>query len=123
MSNFDERFMKDEELHSLLEQWKAPDAPQSLDNRVTAAYNSLMGDAAARLDSVLNPMKGREVVTMKFCKTCQEEFADRFSFCPVDGTPLSAAFIPLVPDASSGGCGVFSQTSTPAVMSLPMEMS
>ena len=48
MSNFDERFMKDEELHSLLEQWKAPDAPQSLDNRVTAAYNSLMGDAAAR---------------------------------------------------------------------------
>ena len=48
MSNFDERFMKDEELHSLLEQWKAPDTPQSLDNRVTAAYNSLMGDAAAR---------------------------------------------------------------------------
>ena len=28
---------------------------------------------------------------MKFCDTCQEEFADRFSFCPVDGTPLSAA--------------------------------
>ena len=26
---------------------------------------------------------------MKFCNTCQEEFADRFSFCPVDGTPLS----------------------------------
>jgi TonB family protein len=28
---------------------------------------------------------------MKFCDTCQEQFADRFSFCPVDGTPLSAA--------------------------------
>jgi len=96
MSNFDERFMKDEELHSVLEQWKAPGAPQSLDNRVTAAYNSLMGDAAARLDSVLNPRKGREVVTMKFCKTCQEEFADRFSFCPVDGTPLSVAPIQSV---------------------------
>jgi len=27
---------------------------------------------------------------MKFCDTCQEQFADRFSFCPVDGTPLSA---------------------------------
>jgi TonB family protein len=26
---------------------------------------------------------------MKFCDTCQEQFADRFSFCPVDGTPLS----------------------------------
>jgi hypothetical protein len=29
---------------------------------------------------------------------------------------LNAAFMPLVPDASSGGSGVFSQTSTPATM-------
>jgi TonB family protein len=96
MSNFDERFIKDGELHGLLEQWKAPDAPQSLDNRVTAAYNSLMGDAAARFNSGLYPEKSREVVAMKFCKTCQEEFADRFSFCPVDGTPLSTAPIQSV---------------------------
>ncbi|HYE14749.1 MAG TPA: hypothetical protein VD968_09945, partial [Pyrinomonadaceae bacterium] len=27
---------------------------------------------------------------MKLCPTCQEEFADKFGFCPVDGTPLSA---------------------------------
>jgi TonB family protein len=27
---------------------------------------------------------------MKFCSTCKEEFADKFSFCPVDGTPLAA---------------------------------
>ncbi len=26
---------------------------------------------------------------MKQCSTCQEDFADKFSFCPVDGTPLS----------------------------------
>jgi TonB family protein len=26
---------------------------------------------------------------MKRCTTCQEEFADKFGFCPVDGTPLS----------------------------------
>ena len=26
---------------------------------------------------------------MKFCSTCQEEFADKFGFCPVDGTPLT----------------------------------
>jgi TonB family protein len=25
---------------------------------------------------------------MKHCPTCQEEFADKFGFCPVDGTPL-----------------------------------
>ena len=30
------------------------------------------------------------------------------------GTPLRAAFMPLVPDASWGFCGVFSHTSTPA---------
>lgn len=26
---------------------------------------------------------------MKQCATCQEEFADKFSFCPVDGSPLN----------------------------------
>ncbi len=26
---------------------------------------------------------------MKQCSTCQEEFADKFGFCPVDGTPLN----------------------------------
>src|SRR5688500_3014223 len=25
---------------------------------------------------------------MKQCSTCREEFADKFGFCPVDGTPL-----------------------------------
>ncbi len=29
---------------------------------------------------------------MKKCPTCQEEFADKFGFCPVDGTPLSNGF-------------------------------
>ena len=29
---------------------------------------------------------------MKRCPTCQEEFADKFGFCPVDGTPLSNGF-------------------------------
>jgi TonB family protein len=28
---------------------------------------------------------------MKICSTCQEQFADKFSFCPVDGTPLTAS--------------------------------
>src|ERR1044072_246062 len=33
---------------------------------------------------------------MKQCSTCREEFADKFSFCPVDGTPLVAAADPPV---------------------------
>ncbi len=29
---------------------------------------------------------------MKRCPTCQEDFADKFGFCPVDGTPLSNGY-------------------------------
>jgi TonB family protein len=31
---------------------------------------------------------------MKRCPTCHEDFADKFGFCPVDGTPLSNGFNP-----------------------------
>ncbi len=96
MGDFDARFMKDEELHDLLEGWRIPDASRSLDNRVAAAYNNLMGDAAERRNSALHPQRDSEVVKMKFCNTCQEQFADRFSFCPVDGTPLGVAPAPTV---------------------------
>src|ERR1700704_6120323 len=100
MGDFDARFMKDEELHDLLERWSVPDASRSLDNRVAAAYKNLMGDAAERRNSALHPQRDNEVVTMKFCNTCQEQFADRFSFCPVDGTPLSA--VPVAPPSVVG---------------------
>jgi TonB family protein len=89
MSDFDTKFMQDDELRSLLRQWSAPDAPGSLDQRVAAAYQQAMGSSALLSNSALSPQRNSEVVTMKFCDTCQEEFADRFSFCPVDGTPLS----------------------------------
>ena len=32
---------------------------------------------------------------MKFCSVCKEEFADKFSFCPVDGTPLTVVTPPV----------------------------
>jgi TonB family protein len=87
MSNTDSKFMQDEELRGLLNQWSAPEAPPSLDQRIAASYQTMSSD---RLSSVLGPQRENEVVKMKFCDTCQEQFADRFSFCPVDGTPLSA---------------------------------
>jgi TonB family protein len=90
MSDFDSKFMQDDELRSLLRQWSAPDAQGSLDQRVAAAYQQAISSPAPLSNSALNPQRGSEVVTMKFCDTCQEQFADRFSFCPVDGTPLSA---------------------------------
>jgi len=91
MSDFDNKFMQDEELRSLLRQWSVPDAPGSLDQRVTAAYQQTMSRETPLAHSALHPQRDSEEVTMKFCNTCQEQFADRFSFCPVDGTPLVAA--------------------------------
>src|SRR5258708_205787 len=95
MSDFDTKFMQDDELRSLLREWSPPDAPGSLDQRVAVAYQQAMGSSALLSNSALSPQRDNEVVTMKFCDTCQEEFADRFSFCPVDGTPLSVA--PVAP--------------------------
>src|SRR5215813_4552716 len=87
MSNTDSKFMQDEELRSLLNKWGAPEASGALDQRVAASYQQAM--SSAHPSSVLEPQRDNEVVKMKFCNTCQEQFADRFSFCPVDGTPLS----------------------------------
>jgi TonB family protein len=101
MSDFDSKFMQDDELRSLLRQWNPPDAPGSLDQRVAAAYQQAMSSPTLQSNSALNPQRDSEVVTMKFCKTCQEEFADRFSFCPVDGTPLSAVTTAPAPPASN----------------------
>src|SRR3982751_6780341 len=87
MSNTGSKFMQDEKLRNLLNKWSAPDAPGSLDQRVAASFQMMSSE---RLSSVLDPQRENEVVKMKFCNTCQEQFADRFSFCPVDGTPLNA---------------------------------
>ena len=95
-SNSDSRFMRDEELRVLLNKWNAPEAPGSLDERITASYRQSMSSVGSL--SSLDPQRDSEVVKMKFCSTCQEQFADRFSFCPVDGTPLSAvAAAPVAP--------------------------
>jgi TonB family protein len=90
MSNSDSKFMRDEELRVLLNKWSAPEAPGSLDQRVVASYQQTVSGMNPILSSALDPQRDNEVVKMKFCETCKEEFADRFSFCPVDGTPLSA---------------------------------
>src|SRR6185369_11748624 len=89
MSDFDAKFMQDEDLRNLLRQWSAPDVPGSLDDRVASAYQQVMSSPAALSNSAVHSQRDSEVVAMKFCSTCQEQFADRFSFCPVDGSPLS----------------------------------
>ncbi len=84
-----EAFISEDELQSLLERWIAPEPSETLDQRVANSYHREMGSARLAADSVRFPQSQNEVVKMKFCSTCKEEFADKFSFCPVDGTPLS----------------------------------
>ncbi len=113
MSDFDAKFMQDDDLHSLLRQWRTPETPGSLDNRVAATYQQSMGSTASS-NSATYSQPDSEVVNMKFCNTCQEEFADRFSFCPVDGSPLSTA-----PEALSPVQEAVSTTSAETVASSP----
>lgn len=104
MNDFDAKFMQDEDLRDVLRQWNVPPAPSSLDNRVAAGYQQSMG-SMAEPGSALYPQRDNEVVKMKFCNTCQEEFADRFSFCPVDGSPLTVASAPMVSEVETASAG------------------
>src|SRR6266851_8032528 len=102
MSDFDAKFMQDEDLRNLLRQWSVPDVPGSLENRVAATYQQMTSSPVPLSNSAVHSQRDSEVVAMKFCSTCQEQFADRFSFCPVDGTPLEAASaIPVSTPASA----------------------
>ena len=70
----------------------------SISESQTVIIWSLKAQTAA--GSVPFPQSQEEVVTMKFCSTCKEEFADKFSFCPVDGTPLNRRWSRRVGSAS-----------------------
>jgi len=83
-------FILEDDLKGLLDQWNAPNPSKELDQRVANSYYREFGSADAAANSVLLPQSQKEVRAMKFCFTCREEFADKFSFCPVDGTPLTA---------------------------------
>src|SRR5215204_3336330 len=95
----EEEFVSDNELKSLLERWVAPGPSRVLDKRIETSFAREFSGADGLSQSVLLPHRREEVVSMKFCSVCKEEFADKFSFCPVDGTPL-AAITPPVEDPS-----------------------
>src|SRR5215472_2341289 len=85
----EKRFESEEELRELLATWRAPEPSQSLDERVPSSYLREINQPRVLIGSVPPKRTENEVVAMKFCSACQEEFADKFSFCPVDGTTLS----------------------------------
>src|SRR4026208_1653288 len=100
----EDKFDSEDELRALLERWTPPGPSRVLDKRIETSFaREFSGaDGLSRLtesEPVLLPQRREEVVSMKFCSKCKEEFADKFSFCPVDGTPL-AAITPPVEDPS-----------------------
>lgn len=96
MSNIepDNQFVYEEELRALLESWQPPDPSELLEKRVSSSYLREMSEAGLLRNSLPLPITDNEVLKMKFCSKCQEEFADKFSFCPVDGAPLSLIDVP-----------------------------
>lgn len=113
-----ENFVSEDELRNLLDRWIAPEPSKALDKRVANSYHREMGNAHAAADSIRFPQSQNEVVTMKFCSTCKEEFADKFSFCPVDGTPLAA--LVAEPKANVVDAAYFSE---PVSASAPIKSS
>src|SRR5215213_3506116 len=96
----EEEFVSDNELKSLLERWVTPRPSRVLDKRIETSFAREFSGADGLSQSVLLPHRREEVVSMKFCSECKEEFADKFSFCPVDGTPLAAVAAPPVEEPS-----------------------
>ena len=95
----EEEVVSDSELKSLLERWVAPGPSRVLDKRIETSFAREFSGADGLSQSALLTHRREEVVSMKFCSVCKEEFADKFSFCPVDGSPL-AAVTPPVEDPS-----------------------
>lgn len=82
------------ELRALLAHWHAPLISAALDERVLNTFREQTRRAPLwkRIFSPTTQIPvspDREVPIMKECSVCREEFADKFSFCPVDGTPLN----------------------------------
>ena len=91
----EDEFVSDNELKSLLKRWVAPEPSRVLDERIKTSFIREFSGADGLSQSVLLPHRREEVVSMKFCSVCKEEFADKFSFCPVDGTPLQTVAPPV----------------------------
>jgi TonB family protein len=98
----EDKFVSEDELKALLERWTTPGPSRVLDKRIETSFaREFSGaDGLSESQSVLRPLRRDEVVSMKFCSKCQEEFADKFSFCPVDGTPLTVVSPNVADDPS-----------------------
>lgn len=79
--------LREHELVDLLRAWRVPTIAESLGRRLACSF-LLSFPVKSSLKRRPAGLAEREVL-MKTCTACEEEFEDKFSFCPVDGTPLN----------------------------------
>ena len=94
------KVLTENDLTRLLSLWPTPAVPRALDRRITDSFfwtdHYQLGFASPRFTPT------HPEVHMKRCNACQEEFADKFSFCPVDGSPLNSLAAALVGKEAPG---------------------
>ncbi len=99
----------DNAFRSLLQKWQAAKASPAMDHRIMSAFRAELHGEEITNEAALAGNGSKRFVgeKMKQCTTCQEEFADKFSFCPVDGTPLNHRGCRIgepVSGSDKGGC-------------------
>jgi TonB family protein len=94
------KVLTENDLTRLLRLWLPPTVPRALERRITDSFfwtdHYQLGFASPRITPT------HPEVSMKRCNACQEEFADKFSFCPVDGSPLNCLAAALVGKEAPG---------------------
>ncbi len=85
---------EENDLGGLLGLWLAPAIPRSLDQRIVRSFLWIRHDHIGIASPRTKPTTPE--VSMKRCNACDEEFENKFSFCPVDGTPLNELAAALV---------------------------
>jgi TonB family protein len=76
------------ELKRLLRLWLVPRMRMVLDERIARSFHSHR-ESPIGIASPRFPPTTTTEVSMKRCNACDQEFEDKFSFCPLDATPLS----------------------------------
>jgi TonB family protein len=104
--------LREHKLAGLLKVWRAPHLTESLDRRLVYSFLSSF-PVNSSLKRVTTESGALEVF-MKTCTACEEQFENKFSFCPVDGTPLN-----LLAAALSGYSTKDKPTATTQATPLP----
>jgi TonB family protein len=107
--------LREHELGGLLRAWIAPNVTESLDRRLAYSFLSCFP-----VNSNLKRPHTRPAdleIFMKTCMACEEQFEDKFSFCPVDGTPLNSLAAALSGYATEDKPSATTQASLPRLRS------